>query len=245
MGCLKAVILSLHPQARIVDLCHGISPQNILQAASILETTYGYFPEGSIFVCIVDPGVGTNRNAVAVKSRRSTFVGPDNGVLSLALAREKILGIRKLTNRKFYRSETPSSTFHGRDIFAPVAARLAMASGVGRFSELGPALKSIHKLSVPRVKRSAGRLRGAILYFDHFGNAMTNIARRDAPETFWRKAEISLKGRRLGRLCRTYADSRQLIALLNSFDQLEIALPNGSAKEAASLRCGDEIQIQS
>lgn len=244
VGCLKAVIAGIHPEARVLDLCHGVGPQNILQAATILGRTYRFFPERSIFVCVVDPGVGTDRHAIAVRSRRYDFIGPDNGILSLAVGHETRPLARRLTNRNYFLNPHPSGTFHGRDIFAPVAAHLARAGSWDLFSELGPRLPKIRDLHFPKVKRSRDALEGIILYFDHFGNAITNIQRSAARDAFWRNASVRVGGQTVGPVRRTYGDgTASLAALFNSFDELEIALPNGSAQETAGWREGERVQI--
>lgn len=239
-GVLKGVILSIHPAAQIVDLSHGVEPQNILQAASLLEISYSFFPKNSIFVCVVDPGVGTSRKILGVKTKNYFFLGPDNGVLSMALARERPLEIRSVENKKFFAQKMPSTTFHGRDIISPGAAHLAKNPKV--YAQLGPRLSKIHELKIPGVRRSKRRIEGEILFFDHFGNAITNIHRRIADEVFWRRAEIRVREMSLGNLRSTYgAGPRILTALFNSAAQLEIALPHGSARVAGSLEVGDSV----
>lgn len=240
VGVLKGVIFSILPGARVVDLSHGVEPQNILQAASLLEISYSYFPMESIFVCVVDPGVGTSRKIVCAKTRNYYFLGPDNGVLSLALNHERPVEIRSVENRKFYSRLTPSATFHGRDIISPSAAHLAKDPKV--LAQLGPRMTKIHELKIPVVKKLNARLEGEILYFDHFGNAITNIHRGVAEEAFWRRAEVRVREMSLGNLRSTYgAGPRTLTALFNSASQLEIALPQGSARVAGSLEVGDSV----
>ncbi len=243
VGTLKGVILSICPEARIIDLSHGIEPQNVAQAALLLETSYAVFPKGSIFVCVVDPGVGTKRKALCVKTSNYYFIGPDNGILSLALNHEKRLAIRSIENRRFFLKSIPSSTFHGRDIFSPTAAHLARKN---IFNQLGPKVSTIHSIALPKVKKRGNRLEGEILYFDHFGNAITNIHERDGSVDLWKKANIFVRDITLGKLRRTYGEGpKTLCAVLNSSSQLEIAVPHGNAKTEASLEIGDEVGVVS
>ncbi|HXV28431.1 MAG TPA: SAM-dependent chlorinase/fluorinase [bacterium] len=240
-GVLRGVILSICPDTQVIDLSHGVQPQNVAQAAMLLETAYSDFPKGSIFVCVVDPGVGTKRKAVCVKTSHYYFIGPDNGILSLALDHEKRIEIRSIENPKFFRKEIPSSTFHGRDIFSPSAAHLAKRN---IFNQLGPRLSKIHALNIPKIKKTRAVLEGAILYFDHFGNAISNIHERDGNPELWKKAEIVVRDMAVGKLRKTYGEgSRHLCAVLNSSSQLEIALPHGSAKNEASLETGDPVTV--
>lgn len=241
-GLLKAVILSIHPKACITDLSHGIEPQNVAHGASLLEISYGFFPKGSVFVCVVDPGVGTGRKILCVKTEKYFFLAPDNGLLSLVLLHETRTVIRAVENHRFFRERTPSYTFHGRDIFSPVGAHLAKSGGA-IFSKLGPTLQRIQPLDLPGVRKFSKRLEGAIVYFDHFGNAITRIHRRDAGPAFWKRAEITVNHIRLGALAKTYGSrSSSPVALFNSSSQLEIALPGGSFKAKYGVQKGDPVK---
>lgn len=173
VGAMKAVSLSICPEAQVVDITHAIQPQNTREAAFALLNSYHYFPSGTTFCVVVDPGVGSDRLAIAVKSGGYQFVGPDNGVLSYALAH---LGADyaavKLENPK-YRAETVSHTFHGRDIFAPAAAHLARQPE--RFALLGGALADLVGLPAPELRYARRRLIGEAMHIDHFGNIITSI----------------------------------------------------------------------
>ena len=241
VASMKGVILSIYPAAMIVDLSHGVEPQNITQGAMLLEAAFKDFSKGSIFVCVVDPGVGTKRKALCVKTQHYYFLGPDNGILSLALNHEKNIVTRSLENSKFFLKAKPSSTFHGRDIFSPAAAHLAKRN---IFNRMGPAISKIHRLELPKVRKTRNKLEGEIIYFDHFGNAITNIHERDAKQEFWKTAKVSMKEMDIGKLRTTYGHGpRSLAALLNSSSQLEIAMPSGSAKQEASLERGDSVTV--
>lgn len=243
VGILKGVILSLAPQALIVDLCHGIAPQNILQGAHVLRSSYAYFPRGSIFVCVVDPGVGTSRDMVCVRTEKHFFIGPDNGLLTLALENQKA-EIRSIQNSEYFFSDSPSRTFHGRDIMAPVAARL-LREGKKIFPQLGPVKPRLRPLAQDIAVKSKRQVKGKILYFDHFGNAITNIHYRDASEDFWNRAKVFVQGKALGPVRESYLKGPQrLCALFNSARVLEIALPCGSAERGANLQAGDRVEVK-
>ncbi len=171
-AAMKGVILGIRPDARIVDISHLVPPRDVRAGAFVLASTCGFFPAGTVHVAVVDPGVGTARAAVAIRTPRYFFVGPDNGLFSLALQRETTWESRTLENPA-YRLPEVSSTFHGRDIFAPAAAHLAQGAP---FEEFGPPCT----LSVPdwtAVVRSGESCTGEIIHVDHFGNAVTNLTR--------------------------------------------------------------------
>ena len=242
VASMKGVILSIHPEAQIVDLTHEVEAQSIQQAALLLENSFSYFPAGTIFVCVVDPEVGTKRKILCVKTKKYYFLAPDNGLLTLALKDQKGVVIHSVENPKFFLNQTPSSTFHGRDIFSPVAARLAQKD---IFNALGPKIVKMRLLDLPRIKKTKKGLQGEILYFDHFGNAITNIKEQDASPEFWKKAKAQVKELQLGKLHLNYTSrgTGLLTALLNSSSRLEIAVPGGSAKETAGLEVGDTITV--
>ncbi|MCJ7515785.1 MAG: SAM-dependent chlorinase/fluorinase, partial [Dehalococcoidia bacterium] len=196
---MKGVILNLNPKAVIIDISHAIEPQNILQAAFILSTACPYFPEGTIHLAVVDPGVGSRRKAIILKTPTAFFVAPDNGILSYIIdehgrtpgkpARHMpyIAEPRKLppgleavaiTNPEYWRHPV-SSTFHGRDIFAPVAAHLSLGVPLHKF---GDGLSQVHLFNIPRTYKNAhGDLVGRVLHIDNFGNLITNVRNSDLP----------------------------------------------------------------
>lgn len=173
VGSMKALMLNICPEAQIVDITHAIRPQNVREAAFALLTSYHYFPTGTTFCAVVDPGVGSDRLAIAVESAQYRFVAPDNGLLSYALAH---LGSDyqavKLENQAF-QAQTISHTFHGRDIFAPVAAHLARRPKV--FSSMGSELEKIITFPVPQLSYARQRLIGEVMHIDHFGNIITSV----------------------------------------------------------------------
>ncbi|MBI4595304.1 MAG: SAM-dependent chlorinase/fluorinase [Candidatus Tectomicrobia bacterium] len=238
VGIMKGVMLNINPDLVFVDISHEIAPHDTLEAALTLKLAYGYFPKETIHVVIVDPGVGGERLPLAASKAEYFFVGPDNGVLSLAL--EDANGEKKvieLSERTYFNREI-SSTFHGRDLFAPVAAWLS--KGV-TLTQLGPAVSDYQKITLPRALLSSDRVfQGEIIYYDHFGNLMTNICRSDIEQ--WGKelgqridlAELRV---RIGPydvsgVKKSYdqGSSQRLSALFNSFDYLEIFLFQESAQ---------------
>ncbi len=252
VAAMKGVILSINPEAKLVDLCHEIEPQNISQAAFILGTTHHFFPEGTIHVAVVDPGVGTGRRAVILRTPRADFVAPDNGVLSYILSQSSAqatgpglqpvelppgLEAVELTNPRFWRSP-PSSTFHGRDIFAPVAAWLSLGH---KLEDFGERITSLGALPIVRPRWTQdGVLVGCILHVDHFGNLITNIKGEDLPPG---ALTIEVAGERILGLSRTYGEGEGLLALIGSSGYLEIALKEGSASARLGARVGDEVKI--
>ena len=243
VGLLKAVIASISSRTNVIDLTHQIQPQNRVHGAVMLEISYPFFPKGSIFVCVVDPGVGSKRRILCLKTSHYYFLAPDNGLLSLVGRRERFRTLRSVENKKFFRTRIPSSTFHGRDMMAPVGAHLARG-GARVFRALGPVISEMQQVGVPTVKHRKGFLEGEILYFDHFGNAITNVKKNDASESFWEKSALEIRRYRLGHLRENYSGAkRKMTALFNSFDQLEIAVPGGSAQRFAHLKAGEKVKI--
>lgn len=261
LAAMKGVILSINPKANIVDLCHAISPQNIAMAAFMLGTTYRYFPQGTIHVVVVDPGVGSKRRAIILSTAQAFFVAPDNSVLSyivgeacpqkstsvsqakeeLFLVAEKRLGwglqAISLTNPKFWHHPV-SPTFHGRDIFAPVAAHLSRGVPLEQFGE---AISSVLVFPIPHPQIGAHEeLIGHIIYIDHFGNLITDAQEEDLPST---EVWFEIAGRRIEGVSPCYAEGGELLALIDSSGHVEIAAKNSSAAELLGVDIGDEVQI--
>ena len=241
VGIMKGVILRIASDAQIVDLTHGIAPQDVRAAALTLAASVDSFPNGTIHVVVVDPGVGSQRRAILIESANRYFVGPDNGVLSLALERKKSSRIVDLSNET-YHLQPKSGTFHGRDVFAPVAAHLARGVPVDNF---GAPLENYVRLRWPSVDHAGDSILGEILYIDRFGNLFTNIRERDlmsvAPERVRvRLAEINILG-----LSPNYAagQDNKLIALINSWGLVEIATFKGNAASETEAQIGDKVRI--
>jgi S-adenosylmethionine hydrolase len=238
---MKGVILGIAPEARIVDLTHEVPPQDVLAGALALEAAAPYFPLGTIHVAVVDPGVGTRRRALLVTTRTAVFVGPDNGVLSLAAAAGR--GTRTLdVSRSRARRKPVSATFHGRDVFAPVAAEVARGTDPLR---LGVATRPMQRLALPRVRRAGGRLTGTVLAVDRFGNLITNIRRADLGA--FRRRSLSIRiGGHVVPIRHSYGNGRagHPLALVNSADLLEVAVRDGSAAVLLAVGRGAPVVVE-
>ena len=238
VASMKGVILSINPHATIVDLSHHISAHAVEDGAYLWKSCYRYFPDGTIHVGVVDPGVGTERRPLLAKTGRYFFLAPDNGLLTHVLADEGDGEVREVTNRN-YRLEAEGRTFDGRDVFAPAAAWLSKNQPVASF---GPVTGShaTFPIRAPRWERAA--LLGEIVYIDRFGNLISNLTAQHVQE--WREVtkrsdpSISLGSHRIEGLVRSYSDGdgRQPRALINSNGQVEIFLKESSA--AARLGVG-------
>jgi S-adenosylmethionine hydrolase len=260
VASMKGVILSLNPKAVIADISHSIQPQNVLQAAFILSTAYPYFPEGTIHLAVVDPGVGSRRKAIVLKTPKAFLVAPDNGILSYmigdfdrmpgkpsrgmpAIAKQWKLppGLEAvaITNPEYWRQPV-SSTFHGRDIFAPVAAHLSLGVPPHKFGER---LSQVHVFNIPRpYKNTRGDLVGCVLHIDNFGNLITNIRSGDLP---LEKANVAIGKHRIKGISKFYAGTKGLAAVMGSSGYLEISLKSGSAAEFSRAKVGHEVTIVS
>jgi S-adenosyl-L-methionine hydrolase (adenosine-forming) len=239
VGIMKGVILSIHPEARLVDISHEIYPGAVRQAAILLEETYPFFPPGTIHLTVVDPGVGSGRRPIGLKAMDQVFVGPDNGVFSALLRARDRCSVVHLTEEMFFLPSL-SHTFHGRDIFAPVAAHLARGVDL---PEMGPPVNDPGCLDLPTVLINEQYLRGEVTRLDRFGNIITNIP----AHTF----ESWMAGNRIlvtvGRLSletigRTFSDVAQgrAVALVGSSGHLEIAVNLGRASDRLGVS-GDRV----
>jgi len=244
VGSMKGVILSIEPRAVIVDVTHGIPPGNIHAGAFALRAGYRSFPRGSVHVVVVDPGVGGTRKAIAVQTKDYVFISPDNGVLSWALANEQTKTIRALENERYFRPPV-SRTFHGRDIFAPVAARLA--SGLP-LSIIGPRLRHMKRLDWPGVTRTQNGIAGEVIYIDRFGNGITTIQNEVLRSRRNAFCEIQIGKRKLLFPLRSSYDSvpiKSPVALPGSTGFLEIAINGGSAEQLLGLKIGMRVSLRS
>jgi S-adenosylmethionine hydrolase len=259
VAAMKGVILTLAPQTQVVDLVHEIDPQNVRQAAYVLLSTYPYFPAHTIFVAVVDPGVGTRRRAIAVETAHGRFLGPDNGLFSYVLACTPAAAIVEITNPA-YMLEARSNTFHGRDIFAAAAAHLACGTPI---AELGPAVAQIEALPQPRLEVARGQVRGEVIYIDRFGNVITSIGclsweedgallltPRFGPKRnevrFPASSSVSLGRATLDGIQRSYglAPPGQALALVNSAGQLEVAINQSHAAQTFGVAVGDPVTVR-
>jgi len=226
---MKAVILKVNPAAQIVDISHGVDSFDIYAGAFLLWSSFAYFPKGTIFVGVVDPGVGSTRKNIIIKTKNYFFVGPDNGVLTIAAWRDGIEKIIELNNEKYFLKQN-SSTFHGRDIFASVAAHLSR--GVN-FLRLGTVSKKFKQIVFPAFVVDHDILKAKIIYIDKFGNLVTNIDHGDLKRfTAGKNFQAVLRGKRFNRYQDIYADSgKEPFFIKGSSGFLEISLKNKSAKD--------------
>ena len=241
VGLMKGVIAAINPEAQVIDLTHGVPPQNIMAAGLILQHSIRYFPAGTIHVAVVDPGVGSSRRPILIEFDGSYFVGPDNGVLSVALERKQPSQIIHLSNPMF-QLQTISKTFHGRDIFAPVAAHLSLGVPV---KEFGEKLDSFVELVVPKVIRQEQQIGGEIVYVDSFGNLFTNIRERDLTGLAKDRLRIVLGSTEIGGLAVNYASvvAGEFVCLFNSWGFLEIAVNKGNARQRTGAKIGDKVAV--
>lgn len=240
-GIMHGVIYSLTPETKIIDLTHGISPQNIVEAAYVLEDSVPYFGTGSLFVCVVDPGVGSNRSILLVETSDYAFLAPDNGLLAYILAKRMPFKVRKVENLNLAHKNGISRTFHGRDIFAPVAA--ALAKGLDP-CEVGPETSQYVSQNIPFCKIEAGMIHAEIIGWDHFGNLLTNYRFDNIGKTV-RLLELEICGRTIPVSSGVYADhSAKLFAHQNSFNRLEISEGQGSALKNLGAALGEKVRIK-
>jgi len=243
VGVMKGVILGIAPRARLIDLSHLVGPQDVRQSAWILGRAAPYFPENTIHLVVVDPGVGTERRPMAARMGLHFYVGPDNGLVTRLLERAEYL--RQTT--AFFLLDRPelwlpevSDVFHGRDVFAPVAAHLA--NGVS-LEEVGSPLADPVRLLLPRPEVVPGGLRGVVEHIDHFGNVRTNITRQDCSQQ--QPAAVRISGIQLNGLVRTFGERPpgEVIALFGSSGDLILAVVNGNAAVRLGAKVGDPVEV--
>jgi len=237
---MRGVTLGICPDVTLADITHEIAPQDVLGGALELVAAYKYFPQGTVFLCVVDPGVGSARRGLAAEAAGYRFVAPDNGLLTMVFKDTVPVQVVELTNRQYARPSI-SRTFEGRDRFAPAAAWLATGVEVGA---LGTPVTTWQMLDVPEPRVADGRLSGVVLRVDRFGNLVTNIDRRSFDVFAAGGAtEIEVAGHRVARLVETYAEAEPgaACALFGSSEHLEIASPGGSAADRLGLTRGAAV----
>ncbi len=240
VGVMKGVILGRFPEARIVDLCHGIRAQDLVEASFWLERSYVWFPEGTVHVAVVDPGVGSARGTLAIHADGHYFIGPDNGLFSGVLARAKDIEVRDIDIDELGLPE-PSRTFHGRDVFAPAAAELA--SGHVAFRDIGAEKAPEISLDMPLPRRTEDQVEGHVITVDRFGNLITNIDQSLLSD--FDEAWVCV-GKVERRLRSTYAEAEpgEYVGVINSFGTLELARRNSSAAQALGAGPGFEVSVR-
>ena len=250
VGTMKGVILSICPDASIVDISHDIRPQAIRQAAYVLSTAAPYFHPGTVHLVVVDPGVGSERRPIVVQTERATYVAPDNGVLSMAISQEPPRLAIHLTRRE-YHLPFVSATFHGRDVFAPAAAHLAAGADP---RDMGTPIPVSDLVSLPFNRPALqpdGSWLGEVLHVDRFGNLVTSFHCRSTPSKAGEgtmlneHSAIDVAGRRIGRVMRTYADVApgDLVATIGSSGRVEIAVRDGNAATWLGVDVGEPVRV--
>ena len=245
VASMKGVILNINPQARIVDLSHEIMPHRVEDAAYVLKSCYRYFPDGTVHLAVVDPGVGSGRRPLLATSSRYFFVAPDNGILTHVYDEESSMEVREIENKQ-YRLDAEGATFDGRDLFAPAAAWLTRGQAPGTFGRL---IREYVKLPIPEPAWEGQRLVGRIVYVDHFGNLISNLTALHLKEVYGvtrgGKPTIRIGAASIDAVLTSYADGERdaVRALVNSNGQVEIFVKEGSAAELLKCGLGERIAI--
>jgi len=239
VGAMKGVILSINPNAQLVDIAHDIPHHDVRSAAWVLAGAFKYFPTGTVHLAVVDPGVGSNRKGLMAETQHGLFILPDNGLLSMVVKRDPLIRAHSLDNPQ-YQLPVKSNTFHGRDIFAPAAAHASLGVPVPSF---GQSVDSLVEQHWPSWRKHAGQFFGNILSFDAYGNAITNLPNHLVATETWR---CSVGGYSLLGPIRSYADAEigKPLFLPGSMDLLEIAVREGSARDRLELALGMEVTLE-
>ena len=241
---MKGAILKINPEAQIVDISHEIAPQDIWEAAFSLKTAYSYFPKGTVHLAVVDPGVGSSRRGIIVVTESYYFVGPDNGIFSLIYKDAERLRVHNITASHYF-LPNPGPTFHGRDVFAPVASWLSKGIPSGNF---GDEIEDFVKLNVPVPKTSPQGLEGHIIHIDRFGNLIANITYKDVQALMPEGSVpvvLTVGGKEIRGLKKFYAEAApgEPSAIFNSSGYLEIFLFKQNARTGLSLKRGETVKL--
>lgn len=245
VGTMKGVILGIVPDAEIVDISHAVQPFDVLDGALTIAQAYSYFPTGTVHVVVVDPGVGTARRPIIASSEQHHFVAPDNGVLSLIYAREERMHVRYVSQQHYF-LQPICNTFHGRDVFAPVAAYLAKRVDGEKFGEI---VTDFVRFNAPKPKPVDNRtMRGVVLKVDRFGNLITNLTPQDVPMLFQENKpafKITIGKREITDIKSTYSEGEpgEVFGILGSMGYLEISTNRGSAAQVVGVGKGSDVNI--
>ena len=244
VGVMKGVMAGINSSANVIDISNTITAQDTFQAACVLGNSYNYFPKGTIHVVVVDPGVGSERKIICLKTKNYLLLAPDNGVLSFVIAKEESASIREVTNYKLFLPKL-SNTFHGRDIFAPVAAHLS--NGVDH-KDLGEKIVKVKKIDLPKpILSPDGKLTAEIIYVDSFGNLITNVNKEviDRMKVEPERVSIAMGRRRINGICSSYSDvgDNEALAIFGSSGYLEISVNLGNAGDILKLKKGDKLVL--
>jgi len=243
VGTLKGVILKINPEATIVDITHSVAPFDLLDGALSIGSAYAYFPARTIHVVVVDPGVGTERRPLLVTANNQYYVAPDNGVLSMIFEREEDTVVRHITAEHYY-LQPVSKTFHGRDIFAPVAAWLSKG---WQTASMGEEITDFKKFAMPKPKSADGVVKGIVMRVDAFGNLITNFRVEDLPESALTNGELNLQvgTQAVSRMVPTFASGNagEAVAYVGSSGFVEIAVNKGNASRTLSIGRGTAVVL--
>jgi len=245
VGTMKGVMLSVNPQAQIVDICNGVQSYDILDGALTISQAYKYFPAETVHVVVIDPGVGTHRRPILVTGDKHIFLAPDNGVLSFVYEREERLSVRHITS-EYYFLQPVSNTFHGRDIFAVVAGWLSKGVEVSKF---GDEITDFLRFAAPKPKQVDPKIiKGVVLKVDKFGNLVTNFSERDVPQLFATPTppfKIAVGKATVTKLARVYGEGAagEVFAILGSMGYVEISTNRGAAAQAVLAGKGAEVTL--
>ena len=242
VGVMKGVILNINPQVQIVDITHAIPPQDIHGAAFLIDSAHRYFPTGSIHVIVVDPGVGSERRAIVCRTETAYFVCPDNGILTHILRREERIHTVSADNSVYFLPQV-SNTFHGRDIFAPIAAHLSRGIPI---DELGSPVVQPVQLPIPQPQVTDRAIIGQVIWIDSFGNLVTDISHEILGSLQERNSIVIYAGSaRIDHINRSYTESAvgEVLAIIGSFNRLEISINQGNAAQTLGLKRGDAITV--
>jgi len=239
VASMKGVILGINPEASIIDITHDVPKFDVLRAALILKAAYKWFPRGTIHVVVVDPGVGTSRKPIVIQTKNYFFIGPDNGVLSLAADDDGAIAAREILP-----NGESSYTFHGRDLFAPTAAKLGRGMS---FNEVGPVIVNYNRINLPKPTISGNNIIATAIYIDSFGNVFTNITRNDIDVKYGSRLLVELEnGARLTLILEKsygYAAQGESLAVINSEGYLELAVNRGSFADKYGVSPGQSIRL--
>jgi S-adenosyl-L-methionine hydrolase (adenosine-forming) len=242
VGIMKGVILGINPSANVIDLTHGVPPQDLMAGAMVLRHAVGFFPRGTIHVAVVDPEVGTKRRPLLIEADDFFLLGPDNGLLSLALEGKQSLKGIELSN-KIYHIQPTSTTFHGRDIFAPIAAYLSLGIPPDHF---GHRVEDFARIPWPAVISTDQGILGKVVYVDGFGNLVTNVREEDLKAFNREHLTVCVGKIQVQGLAASYAGGldRGIVALINSWGLLEISLYRGNAQSRLEVTTGEVVHIR-
>lgn len=243
-GAMRGVMLNINPAAQIIDICNSVNSFDVLDGALTIAQSYSYFPSDTVHLVVVDPGVGSSRRPILVSTSRHFFIAPDNGVLSLVLAREERIAVRHITSEHFF-LQPVSNTFHGRDIFAPVAGWMSKGVDPAKF---GDEIEDYVRFAMPAPKVEGNTVKAVVLKVDKFGNLITNIDAMSVPQMFGDSIpefQLSVGSAETSEMRSAYANGENghLFAIHGSMGYLEVAANRGSAAQIAQARRGSEVTV--